>query len=428
MLRSSLLKQGMFVLAVFVTPVFCLLGDAKGEISDPDMSRILQHSVVLIKSKVPGGISRGSGFVTMINGAPYVVTNQHVIAGTQKLLIQNVAGKRFKSNKTWAVSPSQDLAILGIKLDEAELGKLPVEVSRKPPDIGSPLIVLGDNGGADVVTASEGKTKGIGGKKIEFTAEVVPGCSGGPILVGEDSRKVCAVVVSMLPPDTSWMAEDTRFAEARRFGERMPRDDEWEKVDWSSYHRQARTLMDFRQFVIDCGKTLSYFQEDLNIAHEIDIDKYSSAKLGRRVLDFYRAVKEAYDATVHEYKPNALFPLRKAFVDLERDFESAAETLGGTRWKTQYLHEEAKKIHSLLHIAERERARWEMKVTNVIKEVKAEITTHKKRNRREVEVIMCTNPLCEHFNTRAPKPNYHKRRSGRCPQCGERASIYYYWK
>lgn len=420
-------KYGLFALVALLAPLLCSSEEPGEETPVPDLSQIIQESVVLIKCKKPHGITRGSGFIAMVDGTPCVVTNQHVVAGAQALNIRNVGGKTFKSLGTWAVSPYQDLAMLGVELDESERDSLPLELSRETPDIESSLVILGDNGGADVVTMSKGKTQGIGGRKIEFDADVVPGCSGGPILLDGGSFKVCGVVVSVHKDTTTWINEDTRFNKKRRFGERIPPDEEWKNVPWNSYHSQARKLMDYELFIDDCGNTLTYFNADIDVAHEIDMANYSSAKQGRRALGFYKAVKEAYDATVHEYKPNALFSLRKAFADLENDFNKINSSLRNTQWKTHYLTKEAKRIAALLHYAERHRSHWEMKTANIIKEVRSDIKKQRAAHRQEVEIIVCPYALCTQNKGRA-KPGYHARRSVRCPSCGRRATAYYYWK
>lgn len=389
------------------------------------LNDLVQHSVVLIKTKSSRKISVGSGFITEIDGKLRIVTNQHVIAGAKKIIITNSAGQILKPGGHFAVSPSQDLALMGFTIADSDDEGQPLELAVRTPRLREDILVLGDSGGQEVVSMSEGNVLGSGKSKLEIEADVTPGASGGPVLLS-DSLQVCGVVVYAVPPDTSWLAEDTRFAKTRRFAERVPDDQDWSDIKWSVYQRQAARLLDCEQFIIDCGKTLTYFNEDIDLSHEIKLDRYTSRSLGRKALHFYKAVKAAYKAVVHGYQANELFTLRDAFTSLERDFEVIEDVLRQTDWPTRFLASEAEDMEQLLHVAERKRASWEMTTANIITERKSKKRMQRERRVRTIEVIMCSNPLCEHYNTKSPKPGYSERSSGRCPQCGKRASAYIY--
>ena len=141
-------------------------------------------------SEVPAGT--GTGFVWDELG--HVVTNYHVVQGSDHLLVS------FKDGKTVAaaligVEPRKDIAVLKVKVEPGmNLKGIPLSnsssliVGQKAIAIGSPF-GLDQSVTAGIISAMGRSIPGIGGvtirDMIQTDASINPGNSGGPLL---DSR------------------------------------------------------------------------------------------------------------------------------------------------------------------------------------------------------------------------------------------------
>jgi S1-C subfamily serine protease len=150
-----------------------------------------KNSVVRIKGQGCGGIVTGSGFVV---GNGLVATNAHVIAGIKTPYVQDVGGTN-KSTVIW-FDPDLDFAILRT---DALAGKA-LNISSAAIRPGTPAAVLGYPGGGDFnagaaavldqINASGRNIYGTGHtlrQVYEVKARVVPGNSGGPLILQDGS-------------------------------------------------------------------------------------------------------------------------------------------------------------------------------------------------------------------------------------------------
>ena len=161
------------------------------------------EAVVEIRSE----IGLGSGFV--VDPAGYVITNDHVVAGMEKLtatvfkeLGDGLERQSFHSVKVVAANPSWDLALLRIESKEKlNLTALPLGDSGQLRR-GQPVFAIGSPMGLSR-SVSEGIVSRVpvalsGQLLIQTTAKISPGNSGGPLfnlrgeVVGVTSLKVVA--------------------------------------------------------------------------------------------------------------------------------------------------------------------------------------------------------------------------------------------
>ncbi len=143
-------------------------------------------AVVKINSWGCGSTTTGSGFLA---GKNIIVTNAHVVAGVDRMSVQDPAGS-YAAQAIW-FDPKLDMAIL---MTETELGGTPLRLQLKTLEPGSIGEVLGFPGGLPatgdatvlkLLSASGydiyGKAKSI--RKIYvIRGAVVPGNSGGPLI------------------------------------------------------------------------------------------------------------------------------------------------------------------------------------------------------------------------------------------------------
>jgi S1-C subfamily serine protease len=136
--------------------------------------------------EVPQGA--GSGFVWDRNGL--IVTNFHVIAGANRLVVE------LQDNSAWdaeviGVAPEKDLAVLRIEAPEELLFTLPVGDSAEL-EIGRKVLAIGNPFGLDT-TLTTGVVSALGREirapndrvirnVIQTDAAINPGNSGGPLL------------------------------------------------------------------------------------------------------------------------------------------------------------------------------------------------------------------------------------------------------
>ncbi|HEY5198933.1 MAG TPA: trypsin-like peptidase domain-containing protein [Solirubrobacteraceae bacterium] len=141
-----------------------------------------------------GATQSGSGFV--VDAAGLIVTNDHVIAGTQTITV--AFGAKLDESRPASVvyaDPSEDLALL--KIDAGGLKLTPVVLGDSSAvQVGDPTYAIGNPYGLDR-TLTTGVISALGrtisapngasiGSVIQTDAALNPGNSGGPLFDGLD--------------------------------------------------------------------------------------------------------------------------------------------------------------------------------------------------------------------------------------------------
>ena len=168
----------------------------------PELVRRVQPSVVSVVVEGGAGQSEGSGVIWDDEGT--IVTNQHVVAGSDQAEVVLASGDRI-SARVEASSRDFDLAVLQVERD----GLPAAEFADELPVVGELAVALGNPlGFENTVTAGivSGLHRSIpsGGQTpalvdlIQTDAPISPGNSGGA-LVGADGD-VIGINVAYLPP------------------------------------------------------------------------------------------------------------------------------------------------------------------------------------------------------------------------------------
>lgn len=139
-----------------------------------------------MRQKVPVR-NLGTGFIVAGDGA--VLTNHHVVARAQEIIVTLVSGEKLEAELIGA-APDADLALLKLKAEGIKL-PLPLKFSRSQPLIGETAIAIGNPYGLDhsitvgVVSAVD-RTLETGDRVyagvLQSDASINPGNSGGPLL------------------------------------------------------------------------------------------------------------------------------------------------------------------------------------------------------------------------------------------------------
>ncbi len=135
---------------------------------------------------------QGSGFVVSYQGAPYVVTNNHVVSGVTNITATFSDGNSYTA-QVKGTDPYRDLAVLQVNAPASEFH--PVDVLASPEAvavgeqvyaIGSPLGLSGSMTDGIVSqtgrTITESTTQVTIPDVVQFSAAINPGNSGGPLL------------------------------------------------------------------------------------------------------------------------------------------------------------------------------------------------------------------------------------------------------
>ena len=160
------------------------------------------------------GDKAGSGFVVRDGGRPYLFTNAHVVR-QGSVIAQRLDGTRLK------LGPRDEAVgrdMVRFALDES----LPAfDLAAGVPDIGDPVVVLGNSDGRGVVTEIRGKVIGVGPREIEVDAAFVIGNSGSPVLDRNGRVIGIATYLRDCRNDEDWSKANTRFNGVRRFALRL---------------------------------------------------------------------------------------------------------------------------------------------------------------------------------------------------------------
>ena len=157
----------------------------------------------------------GTGFILRDGTRLYLFTNEHVVHGARKIGAMLLSGAVLKLGPH-EVAKGRDLARFELE------GPLPhFLLERGVPDIGEPIVILGNSDGRGVVTELRGRILGVGPRELEVDAAFICGNSGSPVLNREGHVVGVASYLRDCRDEADWSKIDTRFNGIRRFALRL---------------------------------------------------------------------------------------------------------------------------------------------------------------------------------------------------------------
>lgn len=126
--------------------------------------------------------SGGTGF--LIDGKGYIVTNAHVVVGSQAVVLQNNKGQEYRASIVH-INKENDIAILKIEDKDYKVhSSLPYSFRRNGAELGEPLFTLGFP--REVIVYNEGYMSALTGYNgdtltCQIGVSANPGNSGGPV-------------------------------------------------------------------------------------------------------------------------------------------------------------------------------------------------------------------------------------------------------
>lgn len=225
------------------------------KLATPPEGQLLTPEQMAAIVLVEGDDGAGTGFVTLIRGLPFVVTNLHVIGGAQRLRVTTLTGARLEVGPIHG-AVGRDLAILRVEGDPPAATLKLAENPLRTAKIGDKVVVVGNRRGGGVATQVSGMVQGIGPDKVEVDAAFQPGNSGSPIVhveTGEviglaayaQTRRLDALDGAPARNSAAKDADEPKV-EQRWFGYRIDGVSSWQAVDLARWREQARKIDAFR--------------------------------------------------------------------------------------------------------------------------------------------------------------------------------------
>ena len=197
-----------------------------------------EKAVYIVKSDV----GSGTGFLAREDLTVYFYSNYHVIAGAKELKISAVDGDELDLPTQVEVSVNRDLIRFPIA------GKDGLKMAAGCT-VKEPIHTFGDAGGVGVIRRLDGAIIAKGPEKLEISAKIIPGNSGGPVL--NRKGEVVGVVTYMLRhsdlPD--WIREGTPFSGTRRMAVRV-HGAKWVRMPVADFARHTQYLRTVRMDMV----------------------------------------------------------------------------------------------------------------------------------------------------------------------------------
>lgn len=208
-------------------------GLAFGDV-DPALVKKAQEAAVIIRTPLGGG----SGALVSLDGATYIVTNQHVLEGSPAADVHI----KFPDG-----SPAYPVAA-EISADDTDVLRLKIASSRPAlrcndadPALGSEVVAIGNSLDAGVVTINPGHILGVGPSELEVDCEFVPGNSGGPLI--DKTGQIIGLPAYLRLIDGVAGTEGTRYSKPRRFCVRVHDGMKWIPIaNWPQYASIGKSI------------------------------------------------------------------------------------------------------------------------------------------------------------------------------------------
>jgi hypothetical protein len=246
-----------------------------------ELLRDYRSDLVLVEGKSESG---GSGFITHINGRKYLVSNAHVLAGIKAVSMTLLDRTQLKVGPPM-IAVGHDLVALPV--DEGGAGIPSAESVETEAEVGDAVVVFGNPGARGVVTVVIGELIGIGPNRIEVSALIEHGNSGGPI-IHLASGKVIGVA--------TYAKTDELLAggkKLRRFGYRLDSVRKWQAVDWSSFYAQADQMEKVERTSRELKQAHREIQLGSGYGRRGRTYSYDSPEIRRALDNYYAAMAQS---------------------------------------------------------------------------------------------------------------------------------------
>lgn len=201
---------------------------------------------------VRGTDGSGSAFLLEDKDGVWLISNSHVFQHVKSPRITNIRRDEIPLPARIEVAADRDL--IRFRVDRPHGLSL-----ADSCNFDQSICAFGDSGGAGVLSVLGGKVVAVGYDRIEISAKIISGNSGGPVV--DANSQVVGVSSYLLNHKNmpAWITKDTPFTETRRMALRL-QDVKWVPVDFKTYKEEAgiiNGLEDSMSAFIDIADSLS---------------------------------------------------------------------------------------------------------------------------------------------------------------------------
>lgn len=195
------------------------------------------QGLVLVK----GTNGAGSGFLARAGGGLFFFTAVHVLLGVEKPVFTLTDGTLLPINDATPVEISDEEGLEDVARIPIQMAFLTELEITEDMSLGAPIMALGNSSGEGVITNVAGTISGVGPKEVEITAPVVPGNSGGPVLLA-GTHKVVGIVTRASTAVGDLWTRGTPFGGVRRFAARPTKIQQWSGMNVGGLQAQMQRL------------------------------------------------------------------------------------------------------------------------------------------------------------------------------------------
>lgn len=201
---------------------------------------------------ITNGDGAGTGFLLVMEGRVYCLTNHHVLGEARELKIKTSDGRSF-TPLFYEVARDRDLARVLIKESP------PAFMTMNKAEYGDKVSVVGNRGGMGVVRAERAEVIGFAPGIIELDSEFARGNSGSPVI--RDDGSVVGVATFLISTREEQLGkedikEGEMLFEDRYFATPLDADIEWVPASSSLLSRLHRSVREDDIFTGDAFSLL----------------------------------------------------------------------------------------------------------------------------------------------------------------------------
>lgn len=282
------------------------------------IDRNLKAVVTLIVYGADGGVKcQGSGF--FVNSKGLLVTNAHVVNDAANVVAKLASGAFYNMKEIKRINRTKDLAL--IQFDAKETPCVTGFGNSDEIKIGEKVYAIGTPDGQEA-TLSQGNISNPvrefdGIRRIQFTAPISPGSSGGGLF--NEKGNVIGITSSMLnipSGEQAGLDQNLNYAVPVNDLEAMIADTSRRLEGSPSYYYAQGAAADYRR---DWNKAMDYYSEAIMLdstyaAAYVNLasDYFSTGNYELEVKNYLKASK------LDPSNPNAYFLLGTAYVDVSK--------------------------------------------------------------------------------------------------------------
>lgn len=214
MMPRSMKKATLASMAIWCFAQFIAYTQTEEGLSSiPPVSANDVNSITYQKCKdmiavLKGSLYVGTGFICLMEGRKYLVTNRHVAEDPERLQVYFQDGRALTIPANAKIELAQDRDLVRFEMPNETRY---LEIAQEVPDIGEPVEFYGNAGGKSVITMTAGKVLAVGRERIEIDTSIQGGNSGSPLVRTSDGKVIGVTTISYFNRMDDPSKKNTRY-------------------------------------------------------------------------------------------------------------------------------------------------------------------------------------------------------------------------